>query len=141
MAQEILTLKLQELDDQFSRLSSRIHASQTSGHEQLQTQLTQLSQECSKAATVMQKNVQRSRAQIAAVLANAYQDVEHTIQRADSTLQSHMRNQNSSDATSEEKILLAEYSLDFALLAANRALLLSLQAMDAQLTQEERRPL
>lgn len=141
MEHQILTLKLQELDDQFSRLSSRIHFSQTAAHEQLQRELTALSQECAQATSDLQTNLQQSRAQIAAVLANAYADVEHTIQQADRALQTHMRTQNGLDASGEEKILLAEYSLDFALLAANRALLLSLQAIDAQLTQEERRPL
>lgn len=42
----------------------------------------------------------------------------------------------------EEKILLAEYGLDFAVQAANRALLLAMEAIYAQLTQQEqeRRP-
>ena len=37
----------------------------------------------------------------------------------------------------EEKILLAEYALDFAHQAADRALLLSMEAIEAQLLQRE----
>ena len=37
----------------------------------------------------------------------------------------------------EEKLLLAEYALDFAHQAADRALLLSMEAIDAQLQQQE----
>ena len=37
----------------------------------------------------------------------------------------------------EEKILLAEYALDFAIQAADRALLFSMEAIDAQLTQQK----
>ena len=141
MAHEILTLKLRELEDQFSHLSRRIYSSQTAGHEQLQQDMAALSQEWNQASADLRQSLQQSRAQIASVLANAYAEVEQAIQRADNTLQGHGHMPEDSDASSEEKILIAEYSLDFALLAANRALLLSLQAIDAQLTQEERRPL
>lgn len=141
MAHEILTLKLRELEDQFSHLSRRIYSSQTADHEQLQQEMTALSQEWNQASADLRQSLQQSRAQIASVLANAYAEVEQAIQRADNTLQGHGHTPEDSDASSEEKILIAEYSLDFALLAANRALLLSLQAIDAQLTQEERRPL
>ena len=40
--------------------------------------------------------------------------------------------------SAEEKALLAEYALDFAMQAANRALLISLEAIDAELTQQEK---
>ena len=45
-------------------------------------------------------------------------------------------------AQAEEKILLAEYALDFAVQAANRALLLAMEAIDAQSPgrENERRP-
>lgn len=141
MAHEILTLKLRELEDQFSQLSNRIYSSQTAGHEQIQQDIAALSQEWIQASADLRQSLQQTRAQIASVLANTYAEVEQAIQRADRTLQGHAHTPDNSDASSEEKILVAEYSLDFALLAANRALLLSLQAIDAQLTQEERRPL
>ena len=40
--------------------------------------------------------------------------------------------------SAEEKILYAEYALDFAMQAANHALLISLEAMDAQMEQQEK---
>ena len=40
--------------------------------------------------------------------------------------------------TAEEKARLAEYALDLAMQAANRALLISLEAIDAELTQQEK---
>lgn len=43
------------------------------------------------------------------------------------------------EAEKEEKILLAEYALDFAMQAAERALLLSLEAMEAQTKQQEKK--
>ena len=141
MAQEILTLKLCELEDQFSRLKSRIDSSQAGSHTQIRQEITTLEKEYAQAASGLHKNLQRSRAPIAPALANVYTEVEQAIQRADSAFQNRGLSQGNCAARAEEKILLAEYSLDFALQAANRALLLSLRALDAQLTLEERRPL
>ena len=42
-----------------------------------------------------------------------------------------------SQPSSEQALLLAEYALDFALQAASRALLISLEAIDAQMTEQE----
>ena len=41
-------------------------------------------------------------------------------------------------AAAEEKILLAEYALDFAIYAADHALLISMEAIEAQLSQQEK---
>ena len=40
-------------------------------------------------------------------------------------------------AAAEEKTLLAEYALDFAMQAADHAILLSMEAIDAQLSETE----
>ena len=42
-----------------------------------------------------------------------------------------------SQPSSEQALLLAEYALDFAMQAASRALLISLEAIDAQMTEQE----
>ena len=54
------------------------------------------------------------------------------IRQAKSELEAQARGRNDAEAAAEEKILLAEYALDFALQAANRALLLSMEAIDTQ---------
>ena len=41
------------------------------------------------------------------------------------------------ELSAEEKILLAEYALDFALQAANHALLISMEAIKAQMAEQE----
>ena len=46
MAHEILAVKLCELEDRFIRLSSRIHLSETAGHDQLRQEIRSLSREC-----------------------------------------------------------------------------------------------
>ena len=139
MAHEILSVKLCELEDQFSRLSSRVHLSETAGHEQLQQEMMALSKECAETKLTLQKKLQMSKAEMVAVLASTYKEIEQALQTSRLKLQEQAADRDHSDALAEEKILIAEYALDFAALAANRALLLSMEAIDAQMTQEERR--
>ena len=72
-----------------------------------------------------------------APLAKAYGEIEQLIQKTKSELESQAAGREDSEAAAEEKILLAEYALDFAVAAANRALLLSMEAIDAQRTSQE----
>ena len=139
MAHEILSVKICELEDQLSRLSSRIHLSETAGHGRLQMEIHTLSNECAETELTMQKKLQTSRAEIVAILSGAYDEIEQTVKTTQSKLQARESGQDHLDMIAEDKILLAEYVLDFAVLAANRAILLSMEAIDAQLMQEERR--
>ena len=72
-----------------------------------------------------------------APLARTYGAIEQLIQKTKSELETQAAGREGGEAAAEEKILLAEYALDFALEAANRALLLSMEAIDAQLTSQE----
>ena len=137
MAHEILAIKLCELEDQLSRLSSRIHLSETAGHDQLQQEIKALARECTETDLTLQKKLQLSRAEIVATLANMYGKVDKIVQQAKQTLQEQTASHANPDTAAEDKILLAEYGLDFAVQAANRALLLAMEAIDAQLTQQE----
>lgn len=135
MAHEILSVKLCELEEQLSRLSSRIHLSETAGHDRLQQEINMLSKECAETELTLQKKLKMSRAEIVATLADTYREIEQILRAGQSKLQVQAAEKNDSDMIAEEKILLAEYALDFAVLAANRALLLSMEAIDAQLMQ------
>lgn len=137
MAHEILAIKLCELEDQLSHLSSRIHLSETAGHDQLQQEIKALARECTETDLTLQKKLQLSRAEIVATLADMYGKVDKIVQQAKQTLQEQTASHANPDTAAEDKILLAEYGLDFAVQAANRALLLAMEAIDAQLTQQE----
>ena len=118
MAHEILSVKLCELEEQLSRLSGRIHLSETAGHDQLRREIRALSKECEETEWT-------------------YGAIEQLIQKTKSELETQAAGREGGEAAAEEKILLAEYALDFALEAANRALLLSMEAIDTQLTSQE----
>ena len=137
MAHEILTVKLCELEDQLSRLSSRIHLTETANREQLHQEIRALSQECAETALTLQRKLRLSRAEVVATLAKTYGEIERIIQEAKSELEEQSIHRRDADYAAEEKILLAEYALDFAVQASNRALLLSMEAIDAQLTGQE----
>lgn len=137
MAHEILSIKLCELEDQLSRLSSRIHLSETGSHPQLHQEIQALRRECEETELTLQARLQHSRAEVVSVLAESYREVEQSIQKARDMLQEQVVSRGDREAAAEEKILLAEYALDFALQAGNRALLLAMEAIDAQLTGQE----
>ena len=132
MAHEILAVKLCELEDRFIRLSSRIHLSETAGHDQLRQEIRSLSRECMETELTLRQKLQLSRAEVVATLAGTYSEIEQSIQRAKAKLEEQAAARNDAEAQAEEKILLAEYALDFAVQAANRALLLAMEAIDAQ---------
>ena len=137
MAHEILSVKLCELEEQLSRLSSRIHLSETAGRGQLRQEIRALSKECAETEWTLREKLRLSRAEVVAPLARTYGEVEQLIQRTKVELEVQAAGRGGGEAAAEEKILLAEYALDFAVEAANRALLLSMEAIDAQLTDLE----
>ena len=80
----------------------------------------------------MEEKLQLSRAEIVSVIAQTYAEMQQALQKNNDALRDRDSRSLDSDAKSEERILLAEYALDFAVQAANRALLLSLEAIAAQ---------
>ena len=141
MAHEILSVKLCQLDDRLGKLHSRIHMSETANHGRLLQEIAALKQECAETDEALRENLSRSKAPLAAVLAQNYGQITRMIQQTGEQIQERALEWPNAESAAEEKILLAEYALDFAQRAAERALLLSLEAIDAQLLwqQEERK--
>lgn len=138
MAHEILSLKLCQLDDRLGKMHTRIHMSETAGHERLQQEIIELEQECTEVGGILKKSLRHSKAPLAAVLSRNYEQIERTIQDTDIQLRARKTDSPDEESSVEEKILLAEYALDFAQRAADRALLLSLKAIDAQLMWQQK---
>lgn len=132
MAHEILSIKLCELEDQIARMISRIRLSETADLLQLRRGIEALTQECAENELTLQKKLQLSRAEVVCVISRIYAQIEQAICQGNDALQARATGSNDADALAEEKILLAEYALDFAMQAANCALLLSMEAIDAQ---------
>ena len=138
MSHEILSVKLCQLDDKISRLHSRIHMSETAGHAELRREIAAMKQEYAESETVLRVKLRHSKSEMVSILDQGYRQMEQIVRNTEKRLRTMADDSLNTEAIAEEKILLAEYALDFAHQAADKALLLSMDAIDAQL-QEERR--
>ena len=137
MAHEILSVKLCQLDERMERLHSRIHISETACQSRLQQEIDALAEECDQAEATLRESLARSKSGVASVLSQGYDQVGQIIRSTKDRLQSIATANPDQEAAVEEKILLAEYALDFAHQAADRALLLCMDAINAQMFQQE----
>ena len=134
----MLSDKLCQLDDKISRLHSRIHMSETAGHAELRREIAAMKQEYAESETVLREKLRHSKSEMVSILDQGYRQMEQIVRNTEKRLRTMADDSLNTEAIAEEKILLAEYALDFAHQAADKALLLSMDAIDAQL-QEERR--
>ncbi len=131
MAHELLSVKLCELDEKLGRLHSRIQFSQTSDRDSLAKETQLVRRECEEEQQSLSRKLKFSRSEMAGRISRLYEKVEETVRGARNEME------NGRDRISpEEWLLLAEYSLDFASQAADRALLISLEAIGKQAEEE-----
>lgn len=139
MTHDLLSIKLCQLDDQIGKLHSRIYMSETAGTLKLRDEIDRLARECAESQFALRESLQRSKCDLAPALSCGYDQIEQVIQNTKAQIQKLERDNSDPQAAVEEQLLVAEYALDFACQAANHALLLSLSAIDAQLSQQEER--
>ena len=139
MAHEILSVKLYELDKAMSRVHSRIQMSECATHEQIKAQIEELRKECIENGLTLRNKLKLSKAGSVAKLSEAYGEIEHAVEKVKKRIGQPELSRWDEELSVEEKILFAEYALDFAVQAANNALLISMEALDAQMEQEEKR--
>ena len=131
MAHELLSVKLCELDEKLGRLHSRIQFSQTSDRDSLAKETHLVRREYEEEQQSLSRKLKFSRSEMAGRISRLYEKVEETVRGARNEME------NGRDRISpEEWLLLAEYSLDFASQAADRALLISLEAIGKQAEEE-----
>ena len=129
MAQEILSAKLHELDERVARLHSRVLISEGENLSTLRQEEEALRRECAQDEMTLRNRLCHSRSQAASEIAASFSRMDGMLSQA--------RENALSQPSSEQALLLAEYALDFAMQAASRALLISLEAIDAQMTEQE----
>lgn len=138
MAYGNLSVKLNQLDDRMKRLHSLIRVSETSDPGKLQQEISLLQQECAQSEMNLWEILRHSKSNLVTVLAESCEQVEQVIQEAKKQITALAEKSEDEETVVEEKLLLAEYALDFAHQAADRALLLSLNAIDAQMVQQSK---
>ena len=138
MAHEILSVKMYELDKKLELTHSRIQLADSMDTARLQQQIQQLRQECEENRIVLENRLHYSKTECVVKLARVFDQVEEALEKVLKTENINLELQPRNMLPgAEEKILTAEYALDFAMQAANRALLVSLEAIEAQRRQEE----
>lgn len=135
MAQGILNAKLDELDRQLRKIQRKIQKSGSANPARLRADLEQVRKEYAENEKALRNQLRFSRSGVVTGLSVSYNQVEQIIRET----KNKMEMPGGQEAEKEEKILLAEYALDFAMQAAERALLLSLEAMEAQTKQQEKK--
>ncbi len=135
MAQGILNAKLDELDRQLRKIHRKIQKSGSANPARLRADLEQVRKEYAENEKALRNRLRFSRSGVVTGLSVSYNQVEQIIRET----KNKMEMPGGQEEKKEEKILLAEYALDFAMQAAERALLLSLEAMEAQTKQQEKK--
>ena len=130
MAHEILSVKLNELDKKIARFHSRIHVSETEDEAFLSQSIQSLRQDCEEEHAVLKNRLLYSKNEAVGTLSQAYQAIEQTISHSQASLEQQAP--QDSVKAAEEKILVAEYALDFAIQAADHALLYALEAIQSE---------
>ncbi len=133
MAHEILSAKLCELDRKTGRLHSRIQLSETGSWEEIQREVASMRRECEEERISLQNRMRFSRFRPAARIAGAFDEIVEILERTGKEIRQSSETGQNQEMLPEEKILLAEYMLDFALQAADQALLTSLEAIAGQM--------
>lgn len=131
MAHEILSVKMYELDKKMQQVHSRIQLAEAMDVEKLRQQIGQIRHECEESQIILRNQLLHSRAECVMKLAKVYDEIENAVGRVLEAENMDIEKGKMLSGT-EEKILTAEYALDFAMQAANRALLISLEAIAAQ---------
>lgn len=136
MSQEILSTKLSQLDHKIANLHLRINACKSFDHKELLTEIDHLTNEYAKAEKQLQDTLRQSRSQLTSILSQSYEKMQDTIKEANAKIENTDKKAINNENIAENKLLLAEYTLDFALQAADHALLVSMEAMAAQYLEE-----
>lgn len=113
MAYGMLSAKLCELDNDICRLHGRIQQ----GAENLDSEIRAAELELEESQRSLNERLAFSRSE-------AVQDIAKIYRRIENALSSEQK-----ELSADERLLLAEYSLDFAMLAARKAVLQSLRAI------------
>lgn len=138
MAHEILTVKLYELDKKIAQIHSRIQLSEMADRKQIEADLKVFQRECAENRMVLRNRLKYSKAEIVRQIYESYEKIENIIRETKDKICGSATEKMQEDLPIEERILLAEYILDFAMQAADEALLISMEAICIQMKQEER---
>ena len=140
LREEIFSIKLCELEQNYGQLCSRLRLCQREEHGEICRELQKIAAECRENALLLKESVAAGRSPAIAALAEAqlaYCQKAETIRREQLPGYLHSEGSGSLEDQAEASTLYAEYAIDFATQAMRHALLAALSAIDAQMSCEE----
>ncbi len=129
MSDKIFTVKLKELDTKISKLHNQITLSEAYDDTSLKAEIAALKKSCLQTEERLGKMLRFSKNETATIISEAYTKM---LNIAQNTKEKAEKRFLETEASSDEKLLMAEYVLDFAALAADYAVLVSLEAIASQ---------
>lgn len=139
MQQSFLTVKLHELETQHGKLQTRIRLCQKESIADIKEEIKKMQEECEEQDLLLKQSVETSRSKAVAALSDAQFAYDERVKEiTEKVLPGSIHGSDSLyEEIAEEKMLYAEYSIDFAIRAVKNALRTSLGAIEAQLEYEE----
>ena len=67
MGRDMLSVKLDQLEQRLKRLHTRIYMGQTAGHSQLRQKIDALEQECAQAESALEENLRGSKSAVVSI--------------------------------------------------------------------------
>ena len=132
MTNDIFSVKLYDMDKAIGQIHSRVEQGEKDSPKQLAEDIRVLRNECRENRENLHNKMKYSKAKLVGRISEAYGHVDQVIQEVQQQLGISFAEEQISELSAENKILMAEYLLDFAMLAADHALLTSLEAIKAQ---------
>jgi hypothetical protein len=128
MGQDTLTAKLNELQRQYGKMISFISLTDNHSLNQLEREITEAKRVYMKNRQCLSDKMLYSKSRASSEIAELYEHIDRKFQEVkDEVVCFHSRGK--SDV--EERILFAEYALDFAAISVYQALILSMEAIYA----------
>ena len=138
----IFAVKLNELEQEYSRTLQRLRLCQREDHPSVRRELQQVWQEYQSCELQMQKSIRGSRSPAVAALSAAQLEYDLQIQHIlQEELPGYLHGENT-DGTqdqAEAASLYGEYAIDFTAQAMRHALLAALSAIDLQMSCDEKK--
>ena len=136
MRQGLLAVKLNELDRQYAHLRRRLEIIQRENAEDIRRDIHELERACDEGELMLEQSAEGCHTSAVAAMARAQLAYERQT-RGD--LERMLKQPCDTEAAAESMTLYAEYAVDFAAEAANRALLAALHATRLQMEADEQR--
>lgn len=131
MAHEILSVKLCQADAQLAKLHSYIQSCECLSLERLSEEIIKLHKEVMNQENLVVSSLMQCKACIPEEFRREFESLRS--KQAKILEELHQNIESKEEETRiENKILVAEYGIDFAMLAANYALLLAMEAIEEQ---------